>query len=211
MIISLIFVSIYLIVYSYYMAVNIRPLRPQMLDTVKLVVIIFWILIILDFINILTVTVLVVNGTLSRTRGYELQLVVKLLIRRISQIIFFKVMFTLKRVEVQLNPQFKSVEECLKALLRLIKFERGYFIFSSISILNIGLVIFLFVDSEYTEHAQFIYETVVMSISPIFWIANTFFVCYFKSMGQAYIKYLDSELMKKECMIKTFIWTIGLL
>lgn len=50
-----------------------------------------------------------------------------------------------------------------------------------------------------------------MSISPIFWIANTFFVCYFKSMGQAYIKYLDSEMMKKECLIKTLIWTIGLL
>lgn len=211
MILSLTFTAFYLLSYSIYMIVWIRPVWSKLLNTVKYVVCIFWFLIFIDFVNILTVLMLVKNGHLNRYRGYDAQLAVKLLIRRLSQILFFKVMFTLKRVEVQLSPKYDTFTKCMEALNKLICVERSYLAFSSVCILNIGVVIFMFVDFQYAEHMQRVYESVVMGVAPFFWIVNTYFVCYFRSMGNNYIQHLDATLQSKECLIKSFFLFIGFL
>ena len=50
-----------------------------------------------------------------------------------------------------------------------------------------------------------------MCISPLFWIANMYFTCYFMSMGRGYIGHMDEALKKRKCQITTAFCIIGIL
>ena len=58
-------------------------------------------------------------------------------------------MFTLKRVEVQLNPKYDSERKCYQALYKLVCVERVYLVFISLLLVNIGFLILMFVENDY--------------------------------------------------------------
>lgn len=137
--------------------------------------------------NNVVVVFVAFSGTISKDSAYKELLTFKILIRRMSQILFFKVMFTLKRVEVQLNPEYESEMQVYGALKKLMCLERIYLLIISILLINIGFLIVMFVENDYSKFMQKVYETSVISISPFFWICNIFLIFYFYRMGKAYL------------------------
>ena len=86
---------------------------------------------------------------MSSDIAYKELLIFKLLIRRISFIVFFKVMFTMKRVEIQMNPIHDTKLKIYSNLQKIMVIERVYLFFVALLMLNIGFVITMFVEQEY--------------------------------------------------------------
>ena len=103
MTISLIFNIFYFLIYTTYNIQTIRRLWSEMLGPTIAIMISFISLIVIDTINIIIMFILLHAGVVDKDFAYKETLVMKLLVRRISIILLFKVLFTLKRVELQLN------------------------------------------------------------------------------------------------------------
>ena len=82
--ISLGFQSCYLLLYGYILVAHIRPIWSGILRTIKTIIILFGLFLLVDFLGVLIALTLILTDKVSRQRGYESQLVVKLLIRRVS-------------------------------------------------------------------------------------------------------------------------------
>ena len=148
-VISLSFQTVYLLLYVYVAVFHFKPIWHSVLKTLKKMIWLFSFFLVIDFVGVLITLILILTGKVSRKIGYEFQLTLKLLIRRFSLIVFFKFLFQMKRVELQMSRYYKTIEECLKGINRLVRIERSYIVFSCLCLVNIAMLIFMFVQQDY--------------------------------------------------------------
>lgn len=96
-----------------------------------------------------------------------------------------------------------------KALYRLIIIERVYIICTSILMINIGFLIVMFARDEYFKKIQTVYETIVISVSPIFWIGNMLLVVFFLRMGKFFLKNMQADNAKQAFIAKFLFLFVG--
>lgn len=211
MILSVIFTGIYFVCYSVFYYHTLKRYWKEMLGPTQFVMATFEIIFIIDLLNNVIQLILVSQGVITQTLGYNALLTFKILLRRVCQIIFFKVMFSLKRVEVQLNSKYDTQEKVYKALVKLICIERVYLVFICLLLVNVAFMVFMFTENDYDNSMQRMYESMVIIVSPFFWFVNMCFVYYFVKMGKSFLDNLDESYGINRCRTITLFVIIGLM
>lgn len=89
--------------------------------------------------------------------------------------------------------------------------ERVYLVFISLLLVNVAMLIVMFAENDYQNSMQRVYETIVMFISPIFWLCNMGFVYYFLRMARSYLDNMEEMYHVNKCRAMTLFWAVGLM
>lgn len=162
-----------------------------------------------DFINTLVAVILSLTNKFDQS--YDEFLIFKMIIRRISILTLFKVMFTLNRVKIQMDPQNDTEEKIYSKLARLICMERLYLISFSLLFVKISVLILMVADHYYLQNMKKTYELLVVIISPIICIIKLLIICYFIQMSRFFLNDLKDHFNLSKCKLQLLLGSIGFL
>ena len=115
----------------------------------------------------------------------------------VTNLLSFKILFSLKRVQIQMKEIYKSIDEILYSLKKQIWIERLVFFFFILLLLfdfvYIAVIIISLINkNDFRRHDGFrIFLISFFALSGIYYMLSVVAVIYFVKMGLKYIKILE--------------------